>query len=333
MSSHILVLYNLPTLDPAHPEAESEREALETAAIVAEELQASGHRLSRLGINHDPMPLLHLIREDRPAAVFNLFEGTAMQGQTEATVAGLLEWAQVPFTGSPSLALTIARDKPRAKLLLQGAGLPTPAFRMADQLPVSAEGLNWPVILKPAREDASIGLDQESVVSSPGQLNERTERLLRSYGPPVLIEEYVAGREFNLTVIEDPSPRVLPIAEIAFATAEPNLWPIVTYDAKWKPESRDFLASPPRCPADVAPHLEEQLRWLALQAFQLLGCRQYARIDFRVDDRGHPFILEVNPNPDLHPDSGLAKTLLVVGISHAQFTGSLIEELLSRDGR
>ena len=198
-----------------------------------------------------------------------------------------------------------ARSKHVAKLLLQGAGLPTPGFFVVEELPAPPCPIEWPVIVKPALEDASVGLDQGSVVTTQHDLNARVAYLLETYGPPVLVEQFIRGRELNVAVIEAPDLRVLPPSEILFTDTDPGYWPIVTYDAKWKPGSRDYEATPPLYPAAVTPRLREKLETLARKAFRLLGCRDYARIDFRVRT-GKPYILEINPNPDFSPLAGMA---------------------------
>ncbi len=326
---HVLVLHNAPTLPPDHPDAESEREVVDTAAIVATELRDAGFRVSQLGISSDPSALLESLKQDRPDVVFNLFEGTAGRPQAEAYVLGLLEWLGVPFTGCPMQSAVLARDKPRAKLLLQGAGLPTPRFLLVDAKAVPANPLGWPVIVKPAYEDASVGVDQESVCTNQDQLQRRVELLVKRFGPPVLVEEFISGREFNVAVIDAPTLRVLPVAEIVFRGQEQGLWPIVTYEAKWHSSSAEDLATQPRCPAEVEPRLAERLSGLALDAFRLFACRGYARVDLRANASGAPFILEVNPNPCYHPTAGLTKALHAAGITHAEFSVALVRQALS----
>jgi D-alanine-D-alanine ligase len=326
----VLILYNEPVLPEGHPDTVSEQEILETVETVHEHLTAAGYGVSLLGVGRDPAALLTGLRERRPDVVFNLFEGLADVGHTEAHVAGLLDWLGVPFTGCPHTALSLARDKHVAKYLLQGAGLPTPEFFVVEELPVPDCPLEWPVIVKPANQDASVGLDQGSVVSDPLRLSERVASLLGSYGPPVLVEQFVPGRELNVGLIEAPDLRVLPISEILFKDEGPGYWPIVTYDAKWSPGSRDYEATPPSYPAAVTPRLREKLAALAMRAFRVLGCRDYARVDFRVRSTGKPYILEVNPNPDFSPSAGLAGGLASAGLTHAQFTVQLVERALAR---
>ncbi len=328
-SAYVLVLYNAPTLPPEDPDALAERGAIDTARQVAEALRAAGYRVRQLGITDDPASVLVAFREEKPEVVFNLFEGIARDGHTEAYAIGLLEWLGVPYTGCPFLATVIAHDKPRAKQLLGVAGLPTPAYMAVDRLPVPACTLRWPVIVKPGREDASVGLDQGSVVQNAKDLAARVELLMTRYGPPVLVEEYVDGREISVSLIERPDLQVLPLAEIMFRPG-PGMWPIVTYEAKWSTGSREDLATLPRCPADVEAGLAERLRSMAREAFALFECRDYARVDFRINRQGEPLILEVNPNPDFHPSAGLANALRAGGVSYGQFAVDLVRQAIAR---
>jgi D-alanine-D-alanine ligase len=182
-------------------------------------------------------------------------------------------------------------------------------------------------------QDASIGLDQNSVVTDLERLNERITYLLDTYGPPVLVEEFIRGREFNVGLIESPDLRALPVSEIEFLDQGPDYWPIVTYDAKWKPGSRDYEATPAKYPADVVPRVARRLQSVAKQAFRLLGCRAYARVDFRVRPNGKSCILEVNPNPDFSPMAGMSGGLTSAGLTHAQFTVELVHAALARRQR
>jgi D-alanine-D-alanine ligase len=329
-SARILILHNDPVLPPDHPDAESEREVLEVVEVVEKRLAEAGFDVSRLAVSHDPAALLQGLNREEPDVVFNLFEGTGDDGSNEASVAGLLEWMNISFTGCPSRAMMLARDKPLAKRLLRGAGLPTPKFEVIESLPTRDCGLGWPVIVKPAMQDASVGLDQGSVVSDQAMLEKRIAWLLERYGAPVLVERFITGREFNVGVIEIPTLRSLPVAEIEFSANEFGEWTIVTYNAKWKPGSAEDLATPRKCPANIAPELSEQLQEMALAAFRLLGCRDYARVDFRVSSAGKPFILEVNPNPDFDPTCGFAGGLAAAGLSHSQFTVDLVKAALAR---
>jgi D-alanine-D-alanine ligase len=327
--ARVVILFNEPVLSLDHPDADSEHEILYTSDAVYDTLVKAGYDVERLSVARDPLALVAGLKRLRPDVVFNLFEGLADFGATEAHVAGVLEWAGIPFTGCPFQTLSLARSKHLTKRLFQGAGLPTPGFFVVEELPFPPCSLEWPVIVKPALQDASVGLDQGSVVLTQHDLNERIASLLETYGPPVLVEQFIRGREMNVGLIEAPDLQVLPPSEILFTSTEADFWPIVTYDAKWKPGSRDYEATPPRYPATVTARLREKLETLARQAFRLLGCRDYARVDFRVR-AGKPYILEVNPNPDFSPTAGMAGGLESAGLTHAAFTVQLVEAALAR---
>ena len=265
--TRVLILHNQPVLPVGHTDYESEHEIVSTVEVVHQTLSDAGFEAACLGVSTNPQVLLHGLEQHQPDVVFNLFEGTGDHGNTEAYVAGLLDWLGMPFTGSPFHALTLARSKHLTKYLFQGAGLPTPAFFIVEALPVLECPLEWPVIVKPAQQDASVGLDQGSVVTDLERLQERVAGLLRNYGPPVLVEQFIPGRELNVAVVEAPDLRLLPISEVLFVDKEPGYWPIVTYDAKWRPGTRDYEATPPRYPADVTPRLAERLGALARPGF------------------------------------------------------------------
>jgi D-alanine-D-alanine ligase len=161
-------------------------------------------------------------------------------------------------------------------------------------------------------------------------LEQRVAYLLDQYGPPVLVEEFVPGREFNIGLVEAPDLRVLPLSEILFVNQAPGQWPIVTYDAKWKPGTADYETTPPTVGPQLPPRLQDRLERLAKQAFRLLGCRDYARVDVRVKPPAKPYILEVNPNPDFSPLAGLSGALDAAGIGWAPFAVALVKRALAR---
>jgi D-alanine-D-alanine ligase len=332
--TRVLILYNEPTLPPGHRDYDSEHEVTYTVDEVAKALEPAGYQVLRLGVSHDPTDLLKGIRKARPDVVFNLFEGLPDWGDTEAYAIGLLEWLRVPYTGCPLQPILLARDKPLTKKLLRGAKLPTPDGFTIDELPVSHCPLDWPVILKPSNQDASVGVDQASVVTDLDALNDRAAYLLENFGPPVLAEEFIDGREFCLGLVEMPELVCLPVAEIEFTGAKSGHWPIITYDAKWKPDSSDYEVTPPKYPAENVPRrLEVKLITLAKKVFRLLGCRDYARVDFRVRPTGQPYILEVNPNPDYSPIAGVSGGLESANIDWGWYTVQLVRQTLARGRR
>ncbi len=336
MSATVLILANEPTLAATHPDADSEHDILYTADGVARHLQQAGLTVRRLGLTGDVGPLLSALRELKPDVVFNLYEGLAGWGDTEAFVAGVLELAGVPCTGSPTQPLLLCRSKPLTKRLLSGAGLPTAAFLVIDGEHIPEWSGAFPVIVKPALEDASVGIDQASVVETQDQLAARVREIQARYGPQVLVEQFVRGREFNVALVEVGGElTALPFSEIHFVPPadKPGLWPIVSFDAKWRPGTVDFAATPAQNPAVVEPTLAAEIERVAKDAFRLVGCRDYARVDFRVDESGQPFVLEVNPNPCISPLAGLAAGLESARIPYGEFILERVRGALRRAGR
>jgi D-alanine-D-alanine ligase len=329
---YILVLFNEPIHPPGHHDAESESEVVEVSEFVARTLAEAGFAVSRLGVSCDVGVLLSELEAHRPNAVFNLFEGIPGQEHSEAGLASLLDWQGIPYTGSPAQTLHLARNKPLTKTLLQGARLPTPAFEVVESIPLASRPRRWPQFVKPGLEDASIGIDQNSVVRGEEELAARVAYLLENHGPPVLVEDYIPGREFNVSVIESAESElhVMPLCEIRFDQGEGSSWPIMTYDAKWRPETHEFQATPRHFTTEIESRLAEDLSALSRQAFRLLGCRDYARVDFRVSPAGKPYIIEVNPNPSIHPEAGLPAAVVAGGLTHAGFIVQLARAALAR---
>ena len=280
-------------------------------------------------MGRDPALLWNTLRERKPAVVFNLFEGSLDDTETESYVAGLLEWSGIPYTGSPPQALSLARAKHTTKMVLRSAGVPTAAFMVIDQLPVPTCKLRWPVIVKAAKQDASVGLDQNSVCTDAKQLEQRVAYILETYGAPVLVEEFIDGREFNVAVVEMPELRYLPPAEILFEK-HVGEWPILTYAGKWTPGSNAYESTPPKYPADISGPLARKLGKIAVKAFGLIGCRDYGRVDFRVSAAGKPYVLEINPNPEISDEAGFAQCLNSAGLSYPTFVVQLTRYALQR---
>jgi D-alanine-D-alanine ligase len=326
----VLVLFNQPLLAKDHPDAESEHTVVAIAEHLARILNEEGFRADLLALAPDPALLWHTLQRHKPDVVFNLYEGNLDNADTESYVAGLLDWAGVPYTGSPFATLTVARMKPLTKYLLKGAGLPTADFQVVHRLPLSACALPFPVIVKPAAQDASVGVDQKSVCTCQAEVDERVRYLLATYGAPVLIEEYIPGREFNVALMELPELEALPLAEIVLPAQKPGSWSILTYAGKWKVGTPEYDETPSRFPTDLSAAAIAELNRLAMTTYRLLGCRDYARVDFRMRPDGRAYILEVNPNPEISEDANFTGCLGSARRSHRDFIVRLVNQALSR---
>jgi D-alanine-D-alanine ligase len=333
----VLILFNEPMLPRDHPESASELDILETVADTAKTLTDAGFDVRKLGINADPQPLLDEVRRSRPDAVFNLFEGVPTLPGSEVAVASLLEWLELPTTGCPAACLSLARNKVVSKHLLAAAGLPTAKYAVIDRDLVPEWTNGWPAMVKPATQDASVGIDQGSVVTDSKQLADRVQYLLETFGPPVLVEEFIGGREFHVNVIEDGigpdrAITVLPFAEIAYREARPDWWPVYTYTAKWDETSAEYADCPLLAPVELPAEPTARLRDLAARAFQLFGCRDFARIDARMTSSGEFRILEMNPNPYLI-SLALVRGLEAIGRPHEQMVITMALAAIARGGK
>lgn len=325
----VMILYNAPVLPANHKEAESEHSVVEIAGDMNKVLINGNYRTQMLGVSN-PTELWNALQSIKPDVVFNLFEGSLNDPDTESHVAGLLQWSRIPFTGSMPTTLSVARAKHLTKRLLRGAGLPSSNFFVVEELPIPAIDMTYPLFVKPAAQDASVGVDQDSVVKNLFELEKRVQYIYETYGPPVMIEEYIRGREFNVALTELPELTYLPPAEIIFPEERPGYWPILTYEGKWMPGTPDYETTPPHYPAKISKPLARKLGTLAMKAYRLLGCRDYARVDFRVSPTNKPYILEVNPNPEISDSAGFAGCLGSAATKHEHFVLRLIEHALNR---
>jgi D-alanine-D-alanine ligase len=206
---------------------------------------------------------------------------------------------------------------------------------VVEEVPAPRWRRGWPAIVKPAFQDASVGIDQGSVVTTQKQLDERVKLLFAAYGPPVLVERFVFGREFHVNMIENRTappntpPTVLPLCEIAFTNLTPGRWPVYTFTAKWHEQSEEYKTAPVRSPVEIPPDDFARLTLIAQRAYRTLQCRDYARIDVRMDEGGGFYVLEMNPNPYLN-SLALVNGLVAIGRSHEWL---LVEMALAAIGR
>lgn len=301
--------------------------------LIQRALQAGGHDAYHINIRDNFQNLLDAVRGDPPDCVVNLVEFFRDDPEQEHNVPALFELLNLPYTGNRPLALSLCQKKPQAKALLAAAGLPTPRGVVIEALPVPAElGLRFPLIVKPAHDDASGGIDAGSVVHDRGELEARVSLLFAEHTMAALVEEYIAGRELHCAVL---GTQALPLYEMKFKGGVDDqgreLPHIITYRAKWDPYSRDHYAVESQCPAQgLAPELVAEIQDVALRAFRAVGCRDYARVDMRLDPAGRPYILEVNPNPDLADSCAFAQCVRASGRTYAQAMNEIVQYALDR---
>lgn len=333
----VLILHNEPR-PSGHSGAYTESEA----GVLAE-VEAVSQALSRLKVAHRTIGVRRF--EDLPAVlaaadepvVFNLVEGFWEDDRRENLVPTVIASFGKACTGNDSQALLLTLDKWECKTLLDAAGLPTPKgliVRPGQSVP--AQGLfEGPYIVKPVSTDASEGIDKTSVVRKRGKvLTETVKRIHDRMAQPALIEQYIEGRELNVSVISRKGDlEVLPLAEIDFSAFEEGRPRIVGYEAKWLEGSFEFKHTPRIIPAPLPKHLTEKIRELAAAACRALHCCDYCRVDFRLDKANRPYVLEVNANPDISPDAGFAAALDASGIAYQTFVKWVVENAVVRKRR
>jgi len=308
----------------------------ESVAEVAGEVNASvrklGYAVSVIPLQRSFVQFIRRVKELNVDVLVNLCEGFYGRPQWESNVAATFELMHLTFTGNNSRTLTVCQDKHMAKAILSSYGLPTSPSQLVSAVDQPLE-VRFPVIVKPNAEDASLGIGPNSVVNDAEALAVQVRRILEMYKQPALVEEYIEGREFNVAVLQNQTVRALPVSEIDFSQVPENLPRICSYEAKWLKDHIMYQTTPPVCPASVDEPLREQLQSLAVAAFQAMGCRDYARVDFRMGRDGNSYILEVNPNPDISLDAGYARALGAAGIEYADFWKYMIDNALERKRR
>jgi D-alanine-D-alanine ligase len=318
---HIVLFFNRVALT----DSASDLDVLRQCVAVESSLHALGHTTSRAVCSLDLAESRHAILTQQPDAVFNLVESLGGTDRLMPVAAVLLEAMGIPFTGASSLAMLSTSGKLVAKQRLLDYELPTPAWMPLHESSwqglSSAANLPEQAIIKAVAEHASLGINDDSVIfcktMSADEIALRIANQSQSLGTPHFAEQFIDGREFNLSVLAgDDGPEVLPPAEIMFVNFSDSKPKIVGHDAKWSESSSEYHNTPRRFDFPQSDQaLLDELEALARRCWSTFGLRGYARVDFRVDADGQPWILEINANPCLTPDAGFAAAVQEAGLS------------------
>jgi len=329
-SYRVAVIYNS---SDEHAEGDdvdliSEKAVEDEAQAVMQALEKKGHQSFLLGLGLIERDLVQ-ITSAKPDMIFNLCEGYRGKARHEMFIAGLWELLGIPYSGNNPLTLGLAQNKVLTKRLLDSKRIPTPPYQVYRKVPESTF-LTYPIIAKPACEDASLGITQEAVIENFDQLKVRVGHLLEKYQQPVLVEQFIDGREFNVSVLGHSPARVLAVSEIDFSSIDTSFHKITSYEAKWLKDHTLYKNTPAVCPAVIKSSLKHKLQEAALMTYQLLGGRDYGRVDFRVDEDENIYVLEFNPNPDISLDAGYSNALRAAGLKYADFVEYIINQTMSR---
>jgi len=293
------------------PDFGLEYEDARTVEALLGSIRACGYAASGLALSADfPESISRL----GPDLVFNISEGVRGPGR-ESLVPSWCEHFGITYTGSDALTLAVSLDKALTKTLVSAHGVPTPAFRLVDSVAgVGDAGLRFPVFVKPNAEGSSMGISRESLVHNAEDLTARVAWITGTYGQGCLVEEYLPGREYCVGLLGNGELRALPVVEIRTASG------LYGSDEK-RVHSKELI-----CPADLQSDLADRLREQAETSYRALRCRDFARVDFRLDAAGEPGFLEINPLPGLSPFySVFTRQAEAAGLSHADLIGRIIE--------
>jgi D-alanine-D-alanine ligase len=316
----------------ADPENRSREDVLGTAHSVTKALDALGWPAGTVGIGADLHDALGEITAFAPDVVFNLCESIDGVSSFEPLLPMLLERAGVAYTGSSPLTLGLAVHKHKAKDVLRGAGVPTPEAALLITPDVSRVALPFPLIVKPAREDASVGITVDSVVHDRVALESQVTFVLARYRQPALVERYVEGREIYVSLLgrAEGGAEMLPLHEIDFSEMPPGCPRIVSFDGKWVESSPEFRGTKPvRCEG-LPPSTLSRIAEVAETAFTAMELRDYARLDVRLAADGTPYVIDVNPNCDLSEGAGFARAAHAAGLGYDEMVRRIVDLALLR---
>jgi D-alanine-D-alanine ligase len=326
MRTRVAIVYN----EPYHSRYDvvSEQKAV---LGVLEAVEAVHRALLELGFDVTRVPLLppleraeRKLRNINTDLVFNLFEGFCGSPDTEAVLPKILSKMEIPCTGCPASALKLGLDKAKMQVILKVAGIRTPDFQLLNPETLNWFRLDYPCIVKPRCEDASHGLSLGSVVNDFASLERQIGLVSERYNGGAMVEEFIDGREFNATILGNFEYRILPVSEIIYSL--PSGMPeILTFAAKWEPDSPYFKGTKAVCPAKITAEERERIAETAVAAFRILGSQGYARVDIRMDREGQINVIEVNPNPDISPVSGAIRQAKAAGMTYTQFIEKIVQ--------
>jgi D-alanine-D-alanine ligase len=299
---------------------------------IAAALRKSGCEVYTLNIMDNIHVFIKDFDKNKPDVVFNFVELYKEQPRLEMNFTGVLELLGVAYTGAPPLALGTCQNKTLTKRILNSIGIRTPRYKIIKTMDRSFRlGLRYPMIVKPAWEDASVGIENESIVKNVEGLKKRIEYVFNSFKQPALVEEFILGRELNVAVFGDKKPEVLPISEIDFSNLPDHLHPIVSYQAKWDPLHEAYHKTIPICPSPLPDEIRIEAEQMALQCFKTVGARDYARVDMRLSKADNKlYVLEVNPNPDLTENAGFMRSAKHAGYSYRKTLKKIVDFAYAR---
>ncbi len=304
---------------------------IEEYEILVKRLNSAGFDAYSFNLQDDLNSLLIDVKKNKPDVIFNFIELYKENSRLEMNMVGVLELLGIPYTGAPPISLANCQNKVLAKRILNTQGINTPKFMLVKENHGNLKhNLKFPLIVKPAFEDASVGIENDSIVENNKQLLKRINYVHQSFLQPALIEEFIEGRELNVAIFGNSNPVALPISEIDFSQMPEHLFDIVSYQAKWDPNHEAYHKTIPSCPANLPIEIEMKAKEIAIASFKAMECRDYCRVDMRLTKDNEIFVLEVNPNPDLTEGAGFMRSAEAAGYTFDQVLEKIIGFALDR---
>ncbi len=312
---------------------ETDLETIDTAKALAQNLREVGYHADTYVVGSlADIDLLAAEFDVDDLLVFNLCEHLSGNPADDHKITTRFDKLGIQYTGAGSITLRLSRDKSRTKQILERHAIPTAPHSVFAHDKQRNTNVPLPAIVKPIAEDASMGITRDSVVFSGKKLQEQVQYVLDVYKQSAIVEEFIAGREFNVGVWGNGHTHVLPIAELNYDQWSDPYQQFLHYDAKWNPDCAEYQTMPVVCPAPVDRPIANRIRDVAYRAFHALGCRDYARVDMRLRD-GVPYVLEVNANPCLAHDAGFPNAAKHAGYNYPAMTKQIADWAWWRRGR
>jgi len=312
--------YKFKDGDP--PDANAEFDHPSTIDVIAQAIESQGYKVKKIG---NAANLLEQLGQLNVDIVFNISEGISGRNR-ESQVPVLLEMAGIPFVGADALTLGLTLDKVMAKKIFLAERIPTPKFfeiRNSEEL-VNIDHCKFPLIVKPRFEGSSKGLSENSRVENLEELKKQVEYVVSTYKQPALVEEFIAGQEFTVALVGNDPPEAMPVVQIKIDGRFQLNNKFYTF-ARISSDRLEYI-----CPAHINKSLEKKITDLALKTYRAVECRDFGRVDFRVDHEGSPYVLEINPLPSLSTEDVFKLVAENIGITYEEIIGKILRSALKR---
>lgn len=324
----VIVLYNYyKTWKP-----EEYQDALRLLDVMVNGLRELGHTVKVIEFWKDVRPALEGFNPNE-WVIFQWCEGVEDEIGGDARICAELDALGFAYTGNSPTTLKLSVEKGKVKKVLDRWQIPTPPGHEFGSSAEITAWEHWPSIVKPVSQHCSAGVNRDAVVHNLDELKARVDYCNREFKEAALVEKFVAGREINVGVWGNGRPRVLPLREIDFSSIDNPLHRMVTWDSKWVPDSQDWNTQPVITEVQVSAELRAKIEAIVLKTYRMFECRDYARIDLRVDTDGQPYVIDVNPNPDITYEGGFAGGCAAAGFNYPEAISNIISMAVARRNR